>query len=127
MGASAAPSSAVTTLTYGVDARSALAISDDVFIINSFSKYFGMTGWRLGWLVAPPGYVRESEAHESGVTETVIVLSGVMEVLTDGAWKRLTVGDAVRFSADRPHGYRNRGTVPVVFHNLIHYRSPGTC
>lgn len=33
--------------------RSALSFSDDTFIINSFSKYFGMTGWRLGWLVAP--------------------------------------------------------------------------
>lgn len=48
-------------LTYGVDAESALAISDDVFVINSFSKYFGMTGWRLGWLVAPARYVREIE------------------------------------------------------------------
>ena len=48
-------------LTYGVDASSALALRDDVFVINSFSKYFGMTGWRLGWLVAPPGYVREIE------------------------------------------------------------------
>lgn len=48
-------------LTYGIDARSALAISDDVFVINSFSKYFGMTGWRLGWLVAPQRYVREIE------------------------------------------------------------------
>jgi aspartate/methionine/tyrosine aminotransferase len=36
---------------------SALALSDDVFIINSFSKYFGMTGWRLGWLVAPEAYI----------------------------------------------------------------------
>ena len=48
-------------LTYGVDAGSALALSDDVFVINSFSKYFGMTGWRLGWLVAPPRHVREIE------------------------------------------------------------------
>jgi aspartate/methionine/tyrosine aminotransferase len=48
-------------LTYGVDAGSALAISDDIFVINSFSKYFGMTGWRLGWLVAPQRYVREIE------------------------------------------------------------------
>jgi aspartate/methionine/tyrosine aminotransferase len=48
-------------LSYGVDARSALEISDEVFVINSFSKYFGMTGWRLGWLVAPQAYVREIE------------------------------------------------------------------
>ena len=32
---------------------SALALSEDVIVINSFSKYFGMTGWRLGWLVVP--------------------------------------------------------------------------
>ena len=48
-------------LTYGIDALSALAISDEVFVVNSFSKYFGMTGWRLGWLVAPDRYVREIE------------------------------------------------------------------
>jgi aspartate/methionine/tyrosine aminotransferase len=40
-------------LTYGETAKTALAVSDDIFVINSFSKYFGMTGWRLGWLVAP--------------------------------------------------------------------------
>jgi aspartate/methionine/tyrosine aminotransferase len=40
-------------LTYGVRDRSALEFGDDMFIINSFSKYFGMTGWRLGWMVVP--------------------------------------------------------------------------
>lgn len=48
-------------LTYGCDAASACGLSDDIFVINSFSKYFGMTGWRLGWLVVPPAYVREVE------------------------------------------------------------------
>ncbi len=46
-------------LTYGEAAGTALAVSDDIFVINSFSKYFGMTGWRLGWLVAPREYVAE--------------------------------------------------------------------
>ncbi|MDB6061603.1 MAG: aminotransferase [Verrucomicrobiaceae bacterium] len=41
-------------LTYGgVDAPSILEITDRAFVVNSFSKYFGMTGWRVGWLVAP--------------------------------------------------------------------------
>jgi aspartate/methionine/tyrosine aminotransferase len=40
-------------LEYGAPATTALSCSDEVFVINSFSKYFGMTGWRLGWLVAP--------------------------------------------------------------------------
>lgn len=48
-------------LTYGFDAETALALGDDIFVINSFSKYFGMTGWRLGWLVAPRDYVRDIE------------------------------------------------------------------
>ena len=48
-------------LIYDAETTSALALSDQVFVVNSFSKYFGMTGWRLGWLVAPEGYVREAE------------------------------------------------------------------
>jgi len=48
-------------LSYGVEASTALAALDDVFVVNSFSKYFGMTGWRLGWLVAPAGAVRDIE------------------------------------------------------------------
>ncbi|MDJ0956187.1 MAG: aminotransferase class I/II-fold pyridoxal phosphate-dependent enzyme [Arenicellales bacterium] len=46
-------------LTYDVEIRTALHDSDNVFIINSFSKYFGMTGWRIGWLVSPDTYVDE--------------------------------------------------------------------
>lgn len=48
-------------LNYGVDACTTLSRLDDVFVVNSFSKYFGMTGWRLGWLVAPEAYVRDIE------------------------------------------------------------------
>ena len=45
-------------LEYGPDQRnSALYHGDDVFVVNSFSKYFGMTGWRLGWVVAPENAV----------------------------------------------------------------------
>ncbi len=40
-------------LTYGAPDRTVLEFADDAFVINSFSKYFGMTGWRLGWLVGP--------------------------------------------------------------------------
>ena len=39
-------------------AVSALEVSDEVYVINSFSKYFSMTGWRLGWMVVPPDHVR---------------------------------------------------------------------
>ena len=43
--------------TMGPAHRSALAISDDVIVVNSFSKYFNMTGWRLGWVVVPRSLV----------------------------------------------------------------------
>lgn len=48
-------------LTYGIDARTAAEEGDDIVVVNSFSKYFQMTGWRLGWLVAPPQLVRKIE------------------------------------------------------------------
>ncbi len=44
-------------LVYEAEVVTALSYSSAVFVINSFSKYYGMTGWRLGWLVAPPSYL----------------------------------------------------------------------
>ncbi len=44
-------------LIYGDKVQSALNFSNEVFVVNSFSKYFNMTGWRIGWLVAPERYV----------------------------------------------------------------------
>ncbi len=48
-------------LTYGFDATTVLQVDPEAFVINSFSKYFGMTGWRLGWIVAPEFAVPELE------------------------------------------------------------------
>jgi aspartate/methionine/tyrosine aminotransferase len=48
-------------LTYDIEPSTAVDIADDLFVINSFSKYFQMTGWRIGWLVAPERYVRQVE------------------------------------------------------------------
>ncbi|UCV04658.1 pyridoxal phosphate-dependent aminotransferase [Dechloromonas denitrificans] len=48
-------------LTYECNAPSACAAGDDIWVINSFSKYFQMTGWRLGWMVIPEPYVRDVE------------------------------------------------------------------
>jgi len=45
-------------LVYDNEPTTALSVSDDIFVINSFSKYFGMTGWRIGWMVVPEAYVR---------------------------------------------------------------------
>lgn len=48
-------------LTYGEAAATALAFDDDVVAINSFSKYYCMTGWRVGWMVVPERLVRGME------------------------------------------------------------------
>ncbi|MES2047542.1 MAG: pyridoxal phosphate-dependent aminotransferase [Pseudomonadota bacterium] len=48
-------------LSYDAAPFSALSLDDDVIVINSFSKYFNMTGWRLGWLVVPERIVPQLE------------------------------------------------------------------
>ena len=48
-------------IEYERRAVSALEISDDCYVINSFSKYFSMTGWRIGWMVVPEDHVRVVE------------------------------------------------------------------
>ncbi|MEO3414026.1 aminotransferase class I/II-fold pyridoxal phosphate-dependent enzyme [Roseovarius sp. CAU 1744] len=48
-------------IEYDRRAVSALEISDDCYVINSFSKYFSMTGWRIGWMVVPEDHVRVVE------------------------------------------------------------------
>ena len=48
-------------LTYEIAAPTACAAGDDIWVISSFSKYFQMTGWRLGWMVIPEAYVRDVE------------------------------------------------------------------
>ena len=48
-------------IEYESRAVSALEVSDDCIVINSFSKYFSMTGWRLGWVVVPKNHIRQFE------------------------------------------------------------------
>ena len=48
-------------ITYGHESVTALAFDDEAIVINSFSKYFSMTGWRLGWLIVPESMMRSVE------------------------------------------------------------------
>lgn len=48
-------------LVYGLDQACALQYSDDAIVINSFSKYFCMTGWRIGWMIVPERLLRAVE------------------------------------------------------------------
>jgi aspartate/methionine/tyrosine aminotransferase len=62
-------------LDYAFPAVTAAALSDDVLVINSFSKYFCMTGWRVGWIVAPEPLVRPVERLQQNLSISVPTLS----------------------------------------------------
>jgi aspartate/methionine/tyrosine aminotransferase len=86
-------------LTYGEPDRSVLEIADDVFVINSFSKYFGMTGWRLGWLVAPDAYV---EAVEKLAQNLFISASDIAQQAAIAAFSP----EAVQIHEERREAFR---------------------
>jgi aspartate/methionine/tyrosine aminotransferase len=72
-------------LDYAFAAESAARISADAIIINSFSKYFCMTGWRIGWMVVPPGLVRAVERLQQNLAISVPTLSQIAaEAAFDG-------------------------------------------
>ena len=62
-------------ITYGERAVSALELDDSAIVINSFSKYWCMTGWRLGWLVAPGGLVAAMNTYSGNIFLTPSALS----------------------------------------------------
>jgi aspartate/methionine/tyrosine aminotransferase len=62
-------------LDYAFPAATAAALSDRALVINSFSKYFCMTGWRVGWLVAPEPLVRPIERLQQNLSISVPTLS----------------------------------------------------
>lgn len=62
-------------LTYGVPAQSMLQHLPDALVVNSFSKYFSMAGWRLGWLVVPPELVGAARARMGNLFLTPPVLA----------------------------------------------------
>lgn len=64
-------------LTYGAPATTALALDDDAIVVNSFSKYWAMTGWRVGWIVAPPRLVKSIERLAQNLTVAPPTISQV--------------------------------------------------
>jgi aspartate/methionine/tyrosine aminotransferase len=64
-------------LTYDRAADTALACSDRAIVVNSFSKYYCMTGWRVGWLVLPKELVRPIERLQQSLAISVPYLSQV--------------------------------------------------
>ncbi|CCG87011.1 helix-turn-helix domain-containing protein [Erwinia piriflorinigrans] len=79
------------------------------------------TGCEVLVIEMSPGAFSRSSAHEPGVIEHAIVITGELEIAVDGDWQRLKEGEALRFYADRPHSYRNPGKNLLCFHDIIHY------
>ncbi len=73
-------------LSYGGRDHSALEFSDEAFIINGFSKYFAMTGWRLGYLIVPERFVRPLEILQQNyfVSPNPFVQLGGVAALREG-------------------------------------------
>ena len=78
-------------LVYDGEDYSALACSDNVFVINSFSKYFGMTGWRLGWMVVPEAYLDAVDrlAQNIYLAATTVSQYAAMEAFSNETLKQL--------------------------------------
>ncbi len=72
-------------LDYAFAAETAARISADAIIVNSFSKYFCMTGWRIGWMVVPPQLVRAIERLQQNLAISVPTISQIAaEAAFDG-------------------------------------------
>jgi aspartate/methionine/tyrosine aminotransferase len=80
-------------LDYAFAAESAARVSSDAIIINSFSKYFCMTGWRIGWMVVPPPLVRTVERLQQNLAISVPTLS---QIAAQAAFDARAELDAVR-------------------------------
>jgi aspartate/methionine/tyrosine aminotransferase len=76
-------------LTYGMAAESALRFDDDAVIINSFSKYWCMTGWRVGWMVLPESLLRPVERLAQNLFISAPTLSQVAAIAAMDAHEEL--------------------------------------
>src|SRR6185295_14202052 len=77
--------------------ETAVRISDQALVINSFSKYFCMTGWRIGWMVAPQALVRAIDRLQGNLSVSVSTLS---QIAAQAAFDGRAEMEAVK------HGYQ---------------------
>jgi aspartate/methionine/tyrosine aminotransferase len=85
-------------LDYAFPAETAAKLSSSAIIINSFSKYFCMTGWRIGWMVVPPALIRPIERLQGNLAISVPTLSQIAAL---AAFDGRTEMEAVK------HGYED--------------------
>ena len=91
-------------LDYAFAAESATRLTDDAIIVNSFSKYFCMTGWRIGWMVLPPSLVRVVDRLQGNLAISVPTLSQIAAEAAFDAHAELT---------EVKHGYEENRRILV--------------
>jgi aspartate/methionine/tyrosine aminotransferase len=105
-------------IEYGGRVPTALTASPEAVVLQSFSKYFSMTGWRLGWMVAPPDLVRPIERLAQNLFISPPTLSQHAAVAAFDATAELD-GNVARYAANRDVLLRGLGEV-----GLDHFASP---
>ena len=91
-------------LDYAFPAETALRLSSNALVINSFSKYFCMTGWRIGWIVAPEPLVRPIECLQGNLAISVPTLS---QIAAEAAFDGRSEMDGVK------HGYEDNRQILI--------------
>jgi aspartate/methionine/tyrosine aminotransferase len=91
-------------LDYAFAAETAARLSDNVVILNSMSKYFCMTGWRIGWMVLPEALVRAIDRLQGNLAISVPTLS---QIAAEAAFDGSAEMEAVK------HGYEENRRILV--------------
>ena len=123
--------SQLMTLTAGIDSNKSGEMyqpAGSLLRVRPLIAYDPRMKLELLQLELMPGCLRKSSAHEPGVIEHVILISGKLSIFSNNSWHSLQSGQAFHFDANQDHGYRNDSDLEsVIFHNLIFYpqgRSP---
>src|SRR6266700_1202342 len=87
-------------ITYETPAQTARAVGNEAIVVNSFSKYYSMTGWRLGWMVVPPDLARSVECLAQNFYVSPPALSQLAAVAAFGCRAELD-GHVARYRANR--------------------------
>jgi len=87
-------------LSYGTPAVTALSVTDDAVVVNSFSKYYSMTGWRIGWMVVPEDLVRAIECLAQNMYISAPTLSQMAAVAAFACTEELD-SHVARYSRNR--------------------------
>lgn len=91
-------------LDYAFAAETAANVSERAVVINSFSKYFCMTGWRIGWMVVPDSFVRPIERLQQNLAISVPTLA---QIAAEAAFDGRAEMEAVK------HGYEENRRILV--------------